>query len=343
MTLQAAAYISIEPTPYQMRNFGLPAIGIALSSLVSIVDAQSPVPPRRAHHSLIYDESRKAIVLTGGSTQLDGGSRYDFFNDLWVFDGTKWTPMEPSGNRLSGATLAYDTKRGRVVSFGGFSGTASLPDVRMLEANTWKGIGEHTAMPAAEAGFIYDTEHDRFFAFGGSGGRGRTYGDTWQYDGTTWTNLNVSGPAARQAHVMVFDPARKRTVVFGGMGLSQAGQRPPLLGDTWEFDGMSWKRVDAQGPSPRSGAGVTYDSKRRLVILFGGADSAGFKGDTWSWDGNKWKQIAASGPEPRVMGYIAYDKARDRVVLFGGRKGFPDGDLADTWEWDGVSWRESKL
>jgi hypothetical protein len=139
---------------------------------------------------------------------------------------------------------------------------------------------------------------------------------------------------------MVFDQRRGRTIVFGGIGEGPAGQPPPLFGDTWEFDGKTWTRYEVSGPSPRNGAGMTYDSKRGVIILFGGADGTGFRNDTWSWNGVEWKQLSTSGPEPRAMGYIAYDKARDRIVMFGGRKGYPNGDLGDTWEWDGATWKQ---
>ncbi len=130
---------------------------------------------------------------------------------------------------------------------------------------------------------------------------------------------------------MVFDAKRGRTVVFGGMGTAPEGQRPPTLGDTWEYDGSVWKQIQAAGPSPRMGAGAAYDSRRGRVILFGGMGESGFSGETWSWDGSEWKKLSDTGPAPRGMGYVTYDKARDRVVLFGGRKGWPNGDLADTW------------
>ncbi|HEU4861658.1 MAG TPA: kelch repeat-containing protein, partial [Chitinophagaceae bacterium] len=52
---------------------------------------QSMSPPVRAHHSLVYDEESKTILLTGGSTPLDGGNSFKFFNDIWSFDGSKWT------------------------------------------------------------------------------------------------------------------------------------------------------------------------------------------------------------------------------------------------------------
>jgi hypothetical protein len=306
----------------------------------SAVGAQSAAPPRRAHHALVYDQAGQRVLLTGGSTPLDGGQRFAFFNDLWAFDGTRWSPLPPSGAQMSGVQLAYDAKNKRIVSFGGYAGS-SVGDVRVLDQNVWKPLGQHADMPAAEPGFVYDVRRDRFIAFGGSAGRGRAHGDTWQFDGATWTKLATSGPPARQAHVMVYDEKRGRTVVFGGMAVATPGQPPPLLGDTWEFDGTTWTEQKVAGPSPRTGAGATYDAKRGLVILFGGSGASGFSGETWSWDGTAWKKLSDAGPEPRGMGYMAYDRRRDRIVLFGGRKGWPDGDLDDTWQWDGSVWRRS--
>jgi hypothetical protein len=139
---------------------------------------------------------------------------------------------------------------------------------------------------------------------------------------------------------MVYDAGRGRIVVFGGMGTGPPGKPGPALGDTWEYDGKGWIRRDGPAPPPRFSPGIAYDSKRGLVIIFGGLGEKGFLGDTWGWDGSSWKQLASNGPEPRAMGYLAYDKRRDRVVMFGGRKGWPNGDLGDTWEWDGTSWRQ---
>ncbi len=299
----------------------------------------SEAPPRRAHHSMAYDGARQRVILTGGSTPIDGGRNFEFFNDLWSFDGTRWTKVAETGRKMSGSQLAYDTGKGRLVSFGGYAG-ASLDDVRALVGAEWQTIAHHTAMPAAEPGFVYDTRRDRFVAFGGSDGPGRVHGDTWEFDGTTWRNAAVTGPLARQGHVMVFDSRRGKTVVFGGGGRAEPGQRPAALADTWEYDGRVWSEHRGSGPTPRSAAGVAFDSRRGRVILFGGIGAEGFLGDTWAWDGTAWKKLADAGPEPRAMGYLAYDSRRDRVVLFGGRKGYPNGDLNDTWEWDGTSWHQ---
>ena len=316
---------------------------LALSTITilsaTIAGAQTTTPGRRAHHSLVYDEANRRVLLWGGSTPIDGGRTGTLFNDSWGFDGQRWTMIGATGEKRSGAQLTYDTKRNRVVSFGGYN-PSSLPDLRVFDGKDWLTINQHPELRAAEPGFVYDTKRDRFVTFGGSAGRGSALGETWEFDHAQWHKVAVPGPSPRQAHVMVFDAKRNRTVLFGGMGTGAAGQPPLTLGDTWEYDGAKWTQKQVSGPGARNGAGATWDSKRGLVIIFGGVGPNGFFGDTWSWDGTTWRKLADTGPEPRGMGYIAYDKHRDRIVMFGGRKGWPDGDLNDTWEWDGSAWRK---
>jgi hypothetical protein len=301
--------------------------------------AQAELPTRRAHHALEYDQGSQRVLLTGGSTPVDGGARFVFMNDLWAFEGTRWTLLPVTGARMSGMRLAYDNRHQRMLSFGGYDG-ASRGELRGLGAGGWEALGRHPEVVAAEPGFVYDGRANRLVLFGGSAGPGQANGDTWILTGGSWRKLAGQGPSARQAQVMVYDEQRDRTVLFGGMGSGPPGQPPPSLGDTWELEGERWIRRELTGPSARSGAGATYDSKRGLLILFGGVGAEGFLGDTWAYDGSAWRKLADTGPEPRGMGYLAYDRRRDRVVLFGGRKGWPNGDLNDTWEWDGAAWRE---
>jgi hypothetical protein len=138
---------------------------------------------------------------------------------------------------------------------------------------------------------------------------------------------------------MVYDTKRKKTVLFGGSD----GDGKKYNDDIWEFDGITWKQIvnKGKGPGSRISPGYAYDSKRGLLIVFGGLDNQGMKGDTWAWNGKEWKLLADKGPSSRAMGYMAYDKARDKVVLFGGRLGWPN-DAADTWEWDGQEWKQVK-
>ncbi|MES2776915.1 MAG: hypothetical protein V4722_22250 [Bacteroidota bacterium] len=311
---------------------------VFLSNSYTSLNAQPMTPHKRAHHQLVYNEAAKAIVMTTGSTPLDGGKSFKLFNDLWNFNGSKWTLAGTAGDERSGVMLAYDTKRRKIFSFGGFTeDNSSHAEFRVLENGVWKTLSDFPEMKAAEPGFVYDQHRDRMLSFGGSAGRGLVNNITWEWNGKSWKKIAGTGPEGRQAFMMVYDAKRRKTVVYGGMGTSPQ----ETFTDTWEFDGSKWKKLSVSGPGPRMSAGFAYDSKRGLTILFGGMGATGMLGDTWSWDGKAWKKLADTGPAKRAMGYMAYDKARDRIVLFGGRLGWPN-DADDTWEWDGKEWKEVK-
>lgn len=292
-------------------------------------------PPKRAHHALVYDEARNRVILAGGSTPVDGGQSFRFYDDIWELVGDTWRPLGSSDRERSGQKLAYDVANRRVVSFGGFFDRA-LPDLLELKNNEWQPL-ESPARPVAEGGFVYDNRRNRFIAFGGANGRNHSYGDTWEYAGGRWKQIvpDGAGPEARQAFAMVYDTARDRVVLYGGM--SPTGT---AFSDTWEFDGRSWKKIDVSGPGPRLAPGAAYDAMRREVVLFGGQSEGAPSGETWTYNGRAWKKVADTGPSPRSMGYMAYDAVRNRIVLFGGRTSYPDGDMNDTWEWNGREWRE---
>ena len=327
-----------------MRGLQLSGFTIALAVHFTIAPATGSVrawPHARGHHSIFYDESKQRVMVTGGAA-TDSRRSYELFNDLWSFDGTGWTALESSGDRMSGATIAVDAEK-RAYSFGGFR-DSPIGDLRVLENDRWRLVGTHPSVVAAEPGFVFDSARSRFVVFGGGSGAGRFVADVWEYAAGQWRKHPTSAPPARGSHAMVYDARRKRTVVFGGMGIRRGESSAPLFADTWEFDGTGWTERRVAAPPPRLGAGAAYDSKRGLVMIFGGANHQAVFNDLWSWDGNSWKKLAENGPEPRVMGYIAYDAKRDRVVLFGGRRGSPDnGDLSDTWEWDGAAWRKVGL
>ncbi len=295
-------------------------------------------PYKRAHHEMVYDEVNKSVLLIGGSTPLNGGNSFKFFNDIWKYNSNGWSKIVNAGDERSGIRLAYDSKRNKLYSFGGFTtDNQSSGQLRVLENNEWKLLSDIPEMKGAESGFAYDASRDKFIAFGGSAGRGLVNNTTWEWDGTAWKKMEGQSPEGRQAFAMIYDSKRKRTVLFGGGGTTPDKK----FGDTWEFDGTAWTKVSDSGPGERRAPGYTYDSKRGMLIIFGGSGKDGIKGDTWGWEGAAWKKLADTGPAPRMMGYMAYDKDRDRIVLFGGRLGWPN-DADDTWEWDGVKWNEVK-
>jgi hypothetical protein len=301
---------------------------------------QNMLPPVRAHHSLVYDEQAKVILLTGGSTPLDGGNSFRMFNDLWKFDGTKWSLIGTAGDARSGIGLAYDSKRKKLFSFGGYTGDiGSRSEFRVFENGDWKNLLSIPGLKAAEPGFVYDSFRDRLVVFGGSSGPGKANGETWEWEGSAWKKFEGASPDPRQAFAMIYDEKRKRTVLFGGTGNNGPQS---IFGDTWEFDGKQWTKVLNEGPSARASAGYAYDSDKGTLIIFGGMSKDGFVNDTWSYDGAAWKKLSDGGPPKRAMGYLAYDKERKKLIMFGGRLGWPN-DINDTWEWDGTRWTEIKF
>jgi hypothetical protein len=80
----------------------------------------------------------------------------------------------------------------------------------------------------------YDSSRGVTVLFGGfaEDGNGGTnyYSDTWEWNGTAWTQSSVVGllPALRHQHAMAFETAQGRTIVFGGNSLFTS-----YNGETW--------------------------------------------------------------------------------------------------------------
>ena len=161
------------------------------------------------------------------------------------------------------------------------------------------------------------------------GGCGTLVGDTWAWNGSSWSKLAQSGPSARSAHRMVYDAARNEIVLFGGNDGSYRN-------DMWRWSGSGWQEIPASGswPSVRAHHGLAYDESRQVVVLFGGWDGGSYLGDTWEWDGSSWTKVSQSGPSAREGHAMAFHPSNG-IVLFGGGAGSPDNE---TWAWNGTIW-----
>ncbi len=175
------------------------------------------------------------------------------------------------------------------------------------------------------SGFSHDSARGVTVLFGGRAPTGST-GETWEWDGSSWSRVATTGPIPQSDPAMAFDSARGVTVLFG------------VDGQTWEWDGNNWVLRDTTGPPARYGAAMAYDSNRRVCVLHGGIRRRSVLGDTWEWDGTVWSfRGDLSGPWPRAHHSLVYDSVRDVCVLFGGDT-VTVGRTSDTWEWDGAAW-----
>lgn len=155
--------------------------------------------------------------------------------------------------------------------------------------------------------------------------------DTWEFDGTSWRQVNVSGslPPARDGNgKMVYDPQGQRMLMIGGWW---PDDNDPW---TWEYlvtgpgpDDREWRAVTSSGPGLRGGLAMAWDSSRRKALAFGGNRYQTFYNDTSIFDAatNSWQGLGGWGPTRFAPGLV-YDSVRDRFVMFGGTGRWWSGD-----------------
>jgi hypothetical protein len=282
-------------------------------------------PSPRAGAAMAYEAARQHVVLIGGFASGDVR-----FKDTWEWDGVAWTQVADMGVERFLGSMTYDDARQRLVLFGGW--VRSVGSTDELSGDTWEWNGtEWTQVadigPARRGGcaLAYDTVRNRVVLFGGIGGLSgdEFFGDTWEWDGTEWTQIADTGPPPRAYPAIAFDSSRGCLVLFGGYD----GQE--WLNDTWEWtDEGGWVKRQDIGPQFNANPTMVYSEKH--TVLFGARLEQG-AGQTWEWDGNLWTQRQNMGPPARVWHALAYDSQRDRMVLFGGQATRPQQDPPDIW------------
>jgi len=244
-----------------------------------------------------------------------------------------WLPPEPAARAKS--AMAYDSSRGVVVLFGGRTSSQAYGETWEWNGRSWTLRSVNGPSSRAGHAMTYDANRHVTVLFGGIGEgspNGGLNGETWEWDGNTWTQRVVDGPTARASHAMAYDEERQVSILFGG----QNGTGVPY-GDTWEWDGCSWRQKSVNGPTARYGHAVAYDAIRRILVLFGGRSNFVANDETWEWDGTVWMRRLVTGPAPRFDHAMSFDAVRGTTVLFGGYVS-PGGPNGETWEWNGNGW-----
>jgi hypothetical protein len=180
----------------------------------------------------------------------------------------------------------------------------------------------------------YDPLRGRVVLFGGTSG-GLFLGDTWEWDGISWTLKLTVGTLARGDHAMAFDSVRGKVIMYGG-------ENWQVTSGLFEWNGTSWAGINTTGANPgaREQHAMANDSGRGRVVLFGGSAAGGaILGDTWEWNGSSWTKKLVSGPSGRALHSMAFSDACGKATLFGGVDGLGNY-FGDTWQWDGAVWTQ---
>jgi N-acetylneuraminic acid mutarotase len=125
-----------------------------------------------------------------------------------------------------------------------------------------------------------------------------------------WDQLKPAGilPPGRFGHALVYDPADRKVILFGGVTVTQ------LANDLWaySYQANTWTRLAPAGPQPPPCAypSMVYDPAAGQAILFGGWTGTNTFGDTWIYEpsASKWSKLSTTGsPHPRWGASMVYD------------------------------------
>src|SRR5262249_44097615 len=157
------------------------------------VTAVQSAPLPRSLYALLPDVDDRGVILFGG---VD--TRYQGVSATWQFENGSWTDMQPlqSPPPRTYCAMACDRARGRIVLFGGNSdfanlhpNTAQLDDLWEWDGRNWQQIAP-TQRPAARERHVmtFDTARNEVLLFGGLGFYSTLLGDTWGWNGSTWSH-----------------------------------------------------------------------------------------------------------------------------------------------------------
>lgn len=222
----------------------------------------------------VYDSVRKIVVRFGGETEVpvrEGGAP---LTSEW--DGTNWVSLtlDPAPPFQSGFTMIYDVARSNVVLFGGYPAS----DATWLYSGTnWIEANPAHRPPARWShDMVYDSARSKVIVFGGTpdpvavGGNKatNTFSDTWEWDGSDWTNrVTTTTPPGLYGPQMAYDASRGVTVMCKGNIYGYFGWF--MNTNQWEYNGTDWtNKTPAVMPPMYEVGPLVYNPQRAVVELF---------------------------------------------------------------------------
>lgn len=205
---------------------------------------------------------------------------------------------------------------------------SQVPLAGLVAQTYWVQVPTQNApSPRRAALLVHDTVRDRIVLYGGYSGQYYQY-DTWEFDGTDWSQRLTNQTPSGGRGAMAYDRGRQRTVLVTG---NSSGAL------TWEYDGAQWTTVNLPQTPPVDGdALMVYDASRGVLVLVLDSPTAP-GGATWEYDGFVWTQRLPLAALPPLAGAeLVYDPLRARTLLHGGYNG--QGNSGRTWEYDGAGW-----
>lgn len=203
--------------------------------------------------AMAYDAATRSLVLWDTSQNGSGPP----VSQTWTYDHGTWSLLHPAHEPAAGETNSYNPNgppiSESVMGYDAATQRVVLYNTRTQKAWAWDG-SDWTDAPVSggpsarvDSSMVYDEALHSFVLFGGASVTGYSppaspgdlgnvtvggaLGDTWTWDGTTWTQLHpAASPTARFLAQMAYDTVHHQVVVFGGAFSDTADGN-----DTWVF------------------------------------------------------------------------------------------------------------
>lgn len=187
-------------------------------------------PPGLWKHASCFDLVRNRVVVYGGA--LDGFPIAE--NRTWEYNGASWQQVLTIGNPgpLERPAMCFSLALGRTALFGGIDPQTGGTDATWLyDGASWLQVAVAGPRPPVRTGgrMVYDSARGVCVLTGGTDPfNGAPRDDTWEFDGTAWTQVpGVFAPG--RDFGLAFDPARRVVVRYGGIAGAVGN------GETWRF------------------------------------------------------------------------------------------------------------
>ena len=317
----------------------------------------------------VYDPlGDRAVIVRAGAADSTGTARAETWQ-ITFGSVTRVSRLDTAADRpvaRSHGSAVLDTRRNRVLMFGGITGsycryrvcvpggcwcevygivvTNETLGLSLSEPAGWTRLStsDLPPLPRAHHGAVYDPVRDRMIVFGGYSDW-EWFRDVWALNLTgvpRWERLEVSGsaPPDFSGATPVYDPIDDRILVLSHFDNRAAAWSLQLGGSP------QWVRVEPAGAVPnwREGSAAILDPLKREYVIFGGQVYGVEVSQAWRelWtlalgQVPAWRRVGQRflKAPPRFRHDLVWDPVRQRALLIGGERYTGQYEmLGDTWQ-----------
>ncbi len=215
---------------------------------------------RHSYSTMFYDSVRHNTIMFGGN--FNTGTSY-VCNDTYRWDGTDWTLLTPAQSPPPGScySSAFHQGLGTGMIISGFQWNYTFYSFESgmwsWDGTTWTPISPG-ARPSHRiyAAISWDPDRQRIVLFGGSSDLNEPFfTDTWEFDGTEWTQMTPSSSPPAEPADMVYHSGEGVTFLVTATSPTQ----------TWTLEWHKLESIDD----------IRCSRRRACIRWCGRSDAAG--------------------------------------------------------------------